>query len=100
MLTARSTNLPEKLPTKAKKSSEIMQENLSDFNKLTMDENWDDSESGRGNQAAEEPILIPNNKRFVLFPIEYNEVRISCLYLCMWLGLRVTNFEPWHYRLD
>lgn len=75
MLTARSTNLPEKLPVKANKSCEIMQENINELNKLTMDENWDASVDEKGKQESEEPILIPNNKRFVLFPIEYNEVR-------------------------
>lgn len=51
---------------------------ITDFSKLTMAEDWADSglKSAAKKKAENEAevLLIPNNKRFVLFPIEYNQV--------------------------
>jgi hypothetical protein len=42
------------------------------------DTDWDAPENSRNNEK-EEPLLVPNKRRFVLFPIQYQEVSVGCV---------------------
>ncbi|KAJ3415380.1 Ribonucleoside-diphosphate reductase subunit M2 [Chytridiales sp. JEL 0842] len=65
MLSAESTNT--ELPTPSKQIP---------FTKLNLaDEDWD--APAKEPEALPEPLLVPNNKRFVLFPIQYHDVWTS-----------------------
>ncbi|TPX62442.1 ribonucleoside-diphosphate reductase [Spizellomyces sp. 'palustris'] len=47
-------------------------ESSESFNKLNLDENWDQTD--KSSDLPEEPVLVPNPKRFVLFPVQFHEV--------------------------
>ena len=43
------------------------------LNLFDADSDWDAPENSKSTEK-EEPLLVPNKRRFVLFPIQYNEV--------------------------
>ncbi len=47
------------------------------FQKLEFEENWEKDSN------LPEPLLIPNSRRFVLFPIQYSNVAIFFLTLVL-----------------
>jgi hypothetical protein len=51
------------------------------FNKLNIfdDEDWD--APAKEPEALPEPLLVSNNKRFVLFPIQYHDVSVHLVFL-------------------